>query len=156
VILYGIIHNEAAPSVGGAFLTITALALLTLVTIRKWIVDTSAERRTLAEAQRHAEDERSRYVTLQAALTNEQGRLSRGMAAERAGLTARLNAEREVMQAELEESRATIISETMEDTVRMMLGGKFAPEPAATCNLIQFPQQQPERERSREHGVVGP
>lgn len=139
----------------------TALILTSLVLIRRWIVDTSEERRTLAEAQREAQAEKSRYIAAQAALENEQGRLNRDMATEQQRIAGQLIAERKAMFAEFEERKAALIAETMEATFRMFHNGKFAPEETSRqCNLIQFPGQQPEplpeRERSRGHGVVGP
>lgn len=157
VIVYGIIRNDPARSLGGACLAITALTLISLTVLRRWIVDTSDERRILDAARRHAEAERSRYFAAQAALENEQGRLNRDMAAERLSLAVRLQVERETMAADFEEKRATLISETMEATVRMVHGGKLAPKRLPSCNLIQFPEQQSrERERSRGHNEVAP
>lgn len=160
VTLHGVIRNDLVRAVGGTCLTLTALTAIALVLIRQWIVDTSAERRILASAQKQAEAERTRYFALQAALENEQGRLSRDMAAERSGLAARLHYDREALRSEFEERRAGLIAETMESTVLMMRGGKFDVEQKPSCNLIPFPKQhqtaEPQRERSREHGVVGP
>ncbi|MFD9248440.1 hypothetical protein [Streptomyces bottropensis] len=133
-----------------------ALALISLAFIHHWFTNTGQERRDLAERTRAAEEERSRYVSLKAALENEQGRLARDMAAERAGLAVRLATEREALRSEFEERRASLVAKTMEATVRMYRNGKFAPQPTAKGNLIPFPQQQPERERSRGHNVVGP
>ncbi|KAF2774688.1 DUF3147 family protein [Streptomyces sp. OM5714] len=156
VIVYGIIRHNLAWSLGGACLTMPVLTLIALVVVRRWIVDTRQERIALSIAQRHAEGQRTRYIALEAALENEHGRLVRDMAAERAQMAARLQAERDAMEAEFEERKATLICETMEATVRMFRGGKFAPETPAKGNLIRFPEKLPAQERSREHGVVGP
>ena len=165
VLLYGIWRDDAARSIGGACLVICGLILVSLVLVRRWVVDTSDERRILAAAQRQAIDERTRYIASQAALENEQARLNRDMAAERHRIAAQLIAEREAMLAEFEERRAALVAETMEATVMMFRGGKFAPEELPQRgNLIKFPRDlpqqtpapEPQRERSREHGVVGP
>lgn len=162
IILYGILRNDLARALGGACLAMTALTLVALIAIRRWVTDTSDERRVLAAAQRHAEGERSRYFAAQAALENEQGRLNRDMAAERAALTTRLMAEREAVAAEFEERRAALIAETMEATVLMIHNNKLAPETPTKSKVIQLREHQqqrhPERERERErgHGVVGP
>jgi hypothetical protein len=159
IVLYGILRNDLARSVGGGCVAIAALALIALVIIRRWIVDTQAERLVLSEARRKADAEGVRYFALEAALENERGRLTRDMAAERAALVVRMKAERDALETEFEERRAAIIVQTMEDIVLMMRSGKFAPEASAPGNLIQFPDQQRERteERSRErHGVSGP
>jgi hypothetical protein len=165
-LLYGILHNDTARSIGGACLIMTALILTALVAIRSWIVDTSDERRVLAAAQRQASEERTRYIAAQAALENEQARLNRDMAGERQRIAAQLIAEREAMRDEFDDQKAALIAETMETTVRMFRGGKFAPEEETPQrgNLIQFPKElptqahpaSPERERSRGHEVVGP
>lgn len=161
VTLHGIIRDDLPHSIGGACLTFTALMAWALFLIRRWIGDTADERRALADARQRADAEQARYFAAQAALELEQGRLNRDMAAERRALTVRLKAEREAMAIEFEERRATVIAETMEATVLMMKGRAFAPGTSVTGKLIRlFPEQQPqhqrERQRSREHGVVGP
>jgi hypothetical protein len=157
-VLYGTLRNDIARAVGGTCVTLTALTVVALVLIRQWIRDTADDRRLLAAAQREAQAERSRYFAAQAALEVEQGRLARDRSAEQRADAARLKAEREVMASEFEERRAALIAETMEATVLMMRGGELNPPPSG--NLIPFPHQQaerqPERARSREHGVVGP
>lgn len=158
VTLHGAIRNQPAHSVSGVCITMIALTGLILIALRKWTKDTSDDRRILAAAQREAQARRDVYFAAQAALENEQGRLNRDMAAERAGLNARLKAERDRLHEEFEEQRATLIAETMEATFLLMRDGKFDPEASPPGNLIQFPHQQPQpqRARSREHGVVGP
>lgn len=160
VSLYGIIRSDIARAMGGTCLTLTALTAVALVLIRRWITDTRDERRALAGAQRAAQSEQARYFASQAALEVEQGRLSRDMAAERRAITARMKAEREALAAEFEERRASLIAETMEATVLMIRDGKLAPAQPTQSKVIQLrqrqPQEHPARERSREHGVVGP
>lgn len=160
VVLYGIIRSDTARAMGGTCLTLTALTAIALIIIRRWVVNTADERRILAAAQREAVAERTRYIAAQAALENEQGRLNRDMAAERAALTVRLKTEREAMADEFEERRASLIAETMDATVRMVVEGKLAPTVPTQSKVIQFRERQqprqPERDRSREHGVVGP
>lgn len=154
--LYGIIRDDFTPALGGTCLTVTALTVTTLVIIRRWIIDTSNERRALAEAERRAQDEYATYIALKAALLNEQGRLRQDISAEAAALTERLAVERRQTEAEFEERRAALISETMEATVLMIRGNKFAPTACGTGKLIPFPKQEPHRQQAREHGVVGP
>lgn len=154
--LYGTIRDDFAHALGGTCLTITALTVIALVIIHRWIIDTSNERRILAEAQAKAQDECARYVALQAALENEQGRLRQDVNAELAAINERLEVERRKMDADFEERRNDLISQTMEVTVRMFHNGKFAPEAASRGSVIPFPQQEPQRQRAREHGVVGP
>lgn len=164
VLVYGIIRNDLARSFGGACLTVPALTVLALLVIRRWVVDASSERLALAEAQREAEAEQSRYLAARAALENEQGRLTRDMTAERIALAARLKAERDQLQTEFDARRGELMAEAMEVTMRMVRGGKLAPAQPPSDNLIRFPGQfpvqqdapQPERARSREHGVGGP
>ncbi|MEV6504871.1 hypothetical protein AB0M61_01960 [Streptomyces sp. NPDC051642] len=157
-VVHGIIRNDPAHSVGGGFLALAGLAVLALVAIYRWVTDTRDERRALAATQREAQGRKDTYLAAQAALENEQGRLNRDVAAERAALDARLKMEREAMAAEFEERRAALIAETMEATLLMVQGDKLAPQPSG--KVIRFPDQQaerqPERERSRGRGVVGP
>jgi len=160
VTLYGATHGDPALSLGGVCLTMIAITLVSLCLIHHWFTNTSEERHALAVATRTADDERNRFITLRAALENEQGRLVRDTAAERAALAARLVTEREALRAEFEERRASLMEEAMEATVRMFYNGKFAPESQRTGNLIQFPEQQherlPARARSREHESARP
>lgn len=157
-VVHGIIRSDPAHSMGGGFLILAGLATLALVAIYHWVTDTRDERRALAATQREAQGRKDTYLAAKAALENEQGRLNRDMAAERAALDARLKAEREAIAADFEERRAVLIAETMEATLLMVQNNKLAPQPSA--KLIQFPhqqaEQQPERTRSRERGVVGP
>ncbi|KMS79061.1 hypothetical protein ACH49_13445 [Streptomyces leeuwenhoekii] len=160
VLLHGIVHSNTAHAIGGGGLTIVALMTVSMLLLRRWIVDTRTERQALADAQRQAEAERARYFAAQAALENEHARLARDMARERASISATLMKEREAMRAEFEDERATLVCETMEATVLMFHGGRFAPETPKQSNLIRFPKelpaQTPAADRSREHGVVGP
>jgi hypothetical protein len=161
-LLYGIWRPDLTRAIGGGTLAVISLCVICTVLIRRWIVDTSEERRVLATAQRQASEERTRYIASQAALENERVRQQRDMAAERRRLAATLKTERKALAVEFEEQRATLISETMEATVLMMRGGKLTPPREANANLIRFPERLPhqapagERARSREHGVVGP
>jgi hypothetical protein len=154
--LYGVTCDDQARALGGTCLTVTALTAIALVVIRHWIVDTSNERRRLAEAERRTQDEYTSYIALKAALEVEQGRLRQDISAEHAAISERLAVERAKMETDFEDARATVIAETMEATVRMFDGGKFAPTAVGTGTLIPFPQQEPQRQRAREHGVVGP
>jgi len=160
VVLHGTLRSNLAHTVGGTCLTLVALTGIALILIRRWIVDTSEERRILAASQREAQNQKTTYIAAQATLEVEQGRLTRDRALQVRADAARLTAEREAMVAEFEEKRAALVSETMEATVRMIRGGKLTPPAAAESKVIQFPHQhpqhQPERARSREHGVVGP
>lgn len=156
VTLHGAIRNQPANSLSGICITMVALTGLILIALRKWTTDTRDDRRILAAGQREAQTRKDVYLAAQAALENEQSRLNRDMAAERAALAARLMAEREQLRAEFEEQRATLIAETMEVAFLMMRNGDLDPKASAQSNLIPFPHQQPQRERSREHGVVRP
>lgn len=174
VVAYGIYRDDLTRSTGGAFLAIAALTLLALVAIRRWIVDTRDERRILAASQREAVGERARYQAAQAALENEQGRLYRDLAADRAALNAQIAAERdalhakvaaerEAMEAEFERARGEISADAMDNMMSWITGGKLRPPERPKDNLIRFPGQaqdqaepQASRERSREHGSVGP
>lgn len=160
VILHSTMRGNAAGSIGGTCLVMAALTLIVLTVIRRWVVDTREERRTLATATQQAQAEQTRYIAVQAALESERGRLTRDAAADRAHTAARLAAERKAMESEFEEQRARLAAESFRTGVEMERSGALKPQPHATGNLIRFPRQQPdqapERERSRGHNVVGP
>ncbi|MET7458473.1 hypothetical protein ABZT03_43025 [Streptomyces sp. NPDC005574] len=157
-VLHGTYRSDLDHTVGGTCLTLTALTTIALVFIRKWITDTSDERRILAAAQRSAEAERARYFAAQAALENEQGRLRQDITAERHANAVRLKTEREALANEFEAKRGELAAESMEVAVRLVCGKKLDPRQIATAKLIQFPQNLPhqQRDRSREHGEVAP
>jgi len=158
VIRSAALHNPAG-SIGGACLIMTGLTLMILIFVRRWVCETSAERRALAQAQRDAQDERSRYIALKAALEGEHGRLVRDVAAERAGIAATLRADRAKLEAEFRENRATELSEAFRTGVEMERAGMLKRRQPQRGNLLTFPGRQPETqmpERSREHGVAGP
>lgn len=153
VILYGIARNDLARSLGGACLSITALTLIALVAIRRWVTDTEAERARLAEDSREAQNEKTRAIAAQAALEMERQRLARDAAADRARTAAILRAEREAMRDQFEEQRAKLASDAFATGVRMERSGALEPESehdrAQVIGL--FPQQ--ERERARDAGA---
>lgn len=156
----GVMRSDVPCSLGGTSLIVAALTLIALAVIRTWIGDARDERRELADARREAESEQRRYFALQAALNGEATRLNRDMAMERARVAATLIAEREAMSREFEERRLDEQKEAFRAGVEMERAGMLKPDAPAPANLIQFPRQEPasasERERSREHGVVGP
>jgi hypothetical protein len=164
----GILRESLPYATAGSTLTLTALVFGALVLIRMWISDTTNIRNSLAASRREAEQERSRYtaercryIALLAGLESEQGRLNRDMAAARQQMARDLIKEREAIRAEFEEKRNELISETMEATILMIRDGKLAPDATPRGRLIRFPHQgqqapAPQRERSREHGIVGP
>lgn len=154
--LYGAIRGNAAHSIGGTCFTIVALTVIALLVIRRWVVDTSAERQRLATAELRTLDEYVSYMALKAALVNEQGRLREDLAAERTKIYKTLAQERAAMQEEFELARSEVSSEAMRILASWYVDGKVRPPERAKSNLIAFPQQEPQRDRPREHGVVGP
>lgn len=157
--LNGIARDQASQSLSGVGAVMTALTMIALLVIHKWVTDTRAERSLLAAAQREAQEEWARCTAAQAALASERTRMRRDLDAEQAALLERARVERAALEAEFEDQRASLICETMEATVRMFHNGKFAPNARCGGTLIHFPLQQAkeqERSRSREHGVVGP
>jgi hypothetical protein len=158
VIAYSALFNHTAGTIAGACLVISALTLWSLIHIKGWVTNTSQERRTLADATRAADEVRNRYIASQAALEIEQSRRQRDMAAERASIEARLTAERQKMRREFEEERATLAADAFRTGVEMERAGMLKPDAPKVGNLIQFPKDLPhqQREKAREHGVVGP
>lgn len=152
---YGVIRGQQAHCLAGVVIAMVALTGIILLAVHHWIRDTSTERTALAAAQRETQAERARYIAAQAALTNEQGRLQRDLATERAADAERRKQERAALEAEFEERRASLIEETMEITILMIRDGKLAPDTSRSgATLIRFPPQQ--AARSREHGEVAP
>ncbi|MEV5851464.1 hypothetical protein [Streptomyces anulatus] len=153
--LYGIITENLERTVGGAIFTMTALTLIALVMIRRWITTTNAERQRLGDAVREADAERMRYVAAQAALEVERSRLRRDAAAEREQLAARLATERDAMDAQFEEKRNTVVIETFATTVELVRDGLLdVNDPASYGRVIGFPtpelrQQAAEAARGR-------
>jgi hypothetical protein len=157
-ILYGLIRDDPTHSIAGVGLTTTTLTLIALTAIRRWVTNTADERRQLAEAVQAAQREREEYFALKAVLENDQQRLMRAAAADRAHAAATLITEREKMAAEFEEERAALICQTLTEFAELMRSHKQKqPERGS---VIPFPTQQPaqapERERSRAHDVAGP
>lgn len=161
-LLHGVYHDHVSRTVSGTCLTLVSLTAIALVLIRKWIIDTRDERRILAATQREAQARKDTYITAQAALEAEHGRLRQDIAAEREANAARLTAEREALATEFEAKRGEYMAEALDIAVQMIAGKKLAPTQIATARLIQFPRGLPhqqadqQRQRSRERGVVGP
>lgn len=154
---HGVLSSHASCSMAGIAIIVTALTLITLTVIRKWIGDARDERRDLATARREADAEQRKYFALQAALEGETTRLRRDMALEQAQNAATLITERAAMQAELEEQRLQISTEAFRTGAEMERAGMLKPDaPAVPANLIQFPKRAPDREQPRGHEVVAP
>lgn len=160
IIIRSTSSDDVAGSIGGACLVMVALTIIICVLVRHWVVNTTTERTILAAATREAQAQRAFYQANQCALENEQGRLNRDMAAERARIAKTLITERAKMRAEFNEERAQIQADAFRTGVEMERAGMLKPGTEHTRgNLIPFPGQQPahaaERERSREHGNAG-
>lgn len=163
-VLYGVVRDDLARSISGACLLMTGLALIILVSVRRWTSDTQAERLRLSDATREADAERMRYVAAQAALEVERQRVQRDAAAERHQLTARLHAERVAMRDTYEDERARLIAESFETAVQLVRAGVLdEPKGGHTANHAKviglFPTPEmpgAEQHRARERGSVGP
>lgn len=143
IVLYGIITENLERTVGGAIFTMTALTLIALVLIRRWVTNTTAERQRLGDAVREADAERMRYVAAQAALEVERSRLRRDSAVEREQLAARLATERTAMEAQFEEGRTKLVCDTVETTVQLVREGLLdTSAPAPYAQVIGFPIRQ--------------
>lgn len=155
--VHGVIRSDVPRSLGGASLACVGLFLIALAAIRRWICETSDERRDLARARRDADADKNKYFASRAALESEMTRLNRDMNAERRSIAATLITERQAMLADFEEQRLQITTQAFRTGVEMERSGALKPDqPAAPANLIPFPKPQLEHERSRGHEVVGP
>ena len=158
---HGALTHDAAHAMAGAAVTFVSTTLIALGKIKRWVTDTNAERRALARATLQAEQEQMRFLALQSAGEAEMTRLRHDVAAERAEVAKMLVTERAAMEAALERSRLELQKEAFQTGVRFERAGMLEADPPKG-NLIRFPMQHPEvdpvpqRERSREHGVVGP
>lgn len=146
VVLYGVARNDLARSLGGACLTMTALTLIALVSIRRWTTNTDAERRRLADATREAETEKTRGIAAQAAMEVERNRLLRDAASQRAQLEALLKAERKAMHDQLEADRTEIGIDALKEAFRLIHEGLCdPPKQQSQGTVIDFPEQSSER-----------
>lgn len=153
-VVYGIVTENLERTVGGAIFTMTALTLIALVLIRRWITNADADRQRHDDAVRAADTERMRYVAAQAALEVERGRLRRDIAVEHQQVAATLDAERAAMRERFEEDRATLVCETIETTFLLFRDGKFAPtEHGYAAQVIGFPR--PAHQRAAEEPTRG-
>nr|WSS66787.1 hypothetical protein OG284_36815 [Streptomyces sp. NBC_01177] len=152
-VVFGIITENLERTVGGAIFTMTALTLIALVLIRRWITRADTERSRLGDAVRDADTERMRYLAAQAALEVERGRLRRDIAGEHKRLTATLEAERTAMRAHFEEQRAHVICETIEATVGLVRDGLLNPTTHQYGQIIGFPS--PAHHRAAEEPARG-
>lgn len=155
---YGAVNDNLSHSLMGVCLVIVALTAISAQAIKGWITDVRDERRDYAHARRDADGEQRKYFAARASLEGELARLARDTAAERARLAATLISERRIMEATFEEERLQLTTEAFRTGVEMERAGMLKPDVPLPTNLIPFPgpQRQPEQERSREHGVVGP
>lgn len=152
VALYGIERNDVPRSLGGTCLIVTALTIVALTTIKRWIANVEKERGRLAEAAHVAQTEAAKYFAAQAGLAAEKARMLRDAEAERAALAARLKVEREALHDEFEEQRNALIDSTFEKAVLLERSGALKDldlghERAVVTQM--FPHQQPERVRDR-------
>ncbi|MER5675823.1 hypothetical protein ABT081_02650 [Streptomyces sp. NPDC002238] len=152
-VVYGIIIENLERTVGGAIFTMTALTLIALVLIRRWITSAATDRQRHDDAVRAADTERMRYVAAQAALEVERGRLRKDVASEHKRLTATHDAERAAMHARFEEERNALICETIETTVGLVRDGLLNPTTHQYGQIIGFPS--PAHQRAAEEPARG-
>ncbi|MEV7389558.1 hypothetical protein [Streptomyces sp. NPDC091215] len=161
---HGALNGSGAHAMAGAAVTFTAITAIALCMIRRWVTNTSAERARLARAEERAEEKQLKFVALQGALQGENARIKRDLEAERAQGLAALEVRRAALEAQFEKDRFQIETKAFQTGVLFERAGMLEPDAPIPGNLIQFPKQHPEpdpegapqRERSREHGVVGP
>ncbi|MFI6251446.1 hypothetical protein [Streptomyces sp. NPDC051016] len=161
---HGAINESGAHAMLGAAVTFTAITAIALSLIKRWVTDTREERSRLSDEQKQAEEKKLRYVALQGALEAENTRIKQDLAAERAQGLAALEVKKAAMEAQFEKDRFQIQTSAFRSGVLFERAGMLEPDAPIPGNLIQFPKQHPDpersetpqRERSREHGVVGP
>jgi hypothetical protein len=153
VILYGIARNDLPRSLGGTCLVVTALTIVSLTTIKRWINNVDKERSRLGEAAHAAQVEAAKYFAAQAGLAAEKARMLRDAEAGRAALAVQLKVEREALQDEFEEQRNAIKCKALEQGALLERSGalRAQQEPVHERAVVTqlFPHQQPERARDR-------
>ncbi|MFF9568446.1 hypothetical protein [Streptomyces sp. NPDC014685] len=155
IVLYGIIAGDLPRTIGGAIGTMTALTLICLVAIRRWVTNTAAERQRLGDAVRDADADRMRYVAAQAALEVERGRLQRDAEAARQQLADQLDAERAALDARFEEERARLICETTEAAFRLFHEGRLdTSNNPGSARIIGFPTPAHHQRAAQERGAT--
>ncbi|MFF4369686.1 hypothetical protein [Streptomyces sp. NPDC001594] len=139
VVVYGIVANDLARSLGGGITAFTAALLLSLAKMRSWTTDAKAERARLAKALQAADDERTRYVAAQGAQMQEESRRIRDLEAERIALRAQADVERARLLQELEDERAQIQIDAYLTGVDHGRRGILNASPARPGRVVQFP-----------------
>lgn len=152
-VVYGIVTENLERTVGGAIFTMTALTLIALVLIRRWITNAATERQRHDDAVRAADTERMRYVAAQAALEVERGRYRRDIASEHQRMTATLEAKRAALCERFEEERNKLICDTVESTVELVRDGLLNPTTHQYGQIIGFPS--PAHQRAAEEPTRG-
>ncbi|MEU9000477.1 hypothetical protein [Streptomyces sp. NPDC048551] len=152
VVAYGIADSNITAATGGGLVALAAAAMMSLAKMRAWTVDTSAERRQLAEALRQAQNEETRYVAAQGAQAEEHRRRLRDLEGDRARFEQHLIAAKAALEEQFEANREALIVESMELGIRLYRAGLLkAPAEAAEAKILRLPGQQPTRERAAGH-----
>lgn len=144
------IHRPAL-AIGGTCLAMIALTGIILLSVRAWVIDVSAERHQLQLASRALNAERTTYITSQAALQEERGRMRADLAGSQVQIRQQLEREREALRQEFDDKRGELIRDTFEAAVRMVRAGLLdPPEPGGT--VVRFPRQAHPAERDTIRG----
>lgn len=152
IVAYGIVDSNIPASTGGGLVAIAAAAMMGLAKMRAWAVDTSAERRQLAEERQQAINEQTRYVAAQGAQDDEFSRRLRDLEGERARGQMQLTAAKAALDEEYQNRRDALIIEGMEIGIRLYLKGLLdAPSDASEAKIMPFPAQQHVREPATAH-----
>lgn len=132
----GLIVGDTSKSASGASITIIGLATLSLIVVRRWVTDTSAERGRLAAATTAAHNEEARYMAGVAAVDAERARVRRDATALAQHQLTQLAAEREKLRCEFDADRERISTEAFRTGALMERGGLLKePQPASVTHL---------------------
>lgn len=153
IVAYGVVDSSVPAATGGGLIALAAAGMMGLAKARAWAVDTSGERRVLAEAKQRAEDERTKYVALKAAMAEEHQRRIRDLERDRAVGRAEVAALKQALEDRYEDGREQLIIEGMETGVRLYLAGLLKAPTAITppAQVLPLFPPQPARERAAEH-----
>ncbi|MCB5168059.1 hypothetical protein LG634_24930 [Streptomyces bambusae] len=148
IVTYGIIDSNLPAATGGGLIALAAAGMMGLSKARTWAVDTSTERRALAEAKQRAEDEHTKYIALGAAQAEEHRRRLRDLEGDRAAGRAEVAALKRALDDRYEAGREQLIVESMETGVRLYLAGLLKAPTATTAPAQVLPLFPPQPTRA--------
>lgn len=148
----GVTLDSTPSAIAGVALCISAQLATCMHVLHGWIVNTAAERTSLADARQHLDQQSAKYAAAMLANEAEQERIRRDAVAAARRHDAALEVARNQLRVEFEENRAELISRAMETALRLKQSGALDEPAARERVIVPFPQQSAEHEHARERG----